>query len=64
MYEYLWRALPGPRPVKALLSLILVAVVVAVCFVWVFPAIAQDLPFNDNSVKNALLLPGSATSVT
>jgi hypothetical protein len=64
MYEYLWRALPGPWPVKALLSLILIAVVVVVCFLWVFPAVAQDLPFNDNSVKGALLLPGSVTSFT
>jgi len=64
MYEYLWRALPGSRPVKALLCLVLVGVVVAVCFLWLFPAIAQDLPFNGNAVQNGLHLPGSSTSAT
>jgi len=35
-----------------LLSLILVVGVVAVCFVWLFPAIAPLMPFNGNSVHN------------
>ena len=51
MYGALWRLLPGPWPVKALLSLILVVGVVAVCFLWLFPAIAPLMPFNDNSVQ-------------
>jgi hypothetical protein len=54
MYGALWRLLPGPRPVKALLSLILVIAVVVVCFLWLFPAIAPLMPFNDNSVQTGL----------
>jgi hypothetical protein len=58
MYAALWRRLPGPRPVKALLSLILAVGVVAVCFLWLFPALAPLMPFNDNSVQTGLPLPG------
>jgi hypothetical protein len=52
MYGALWRRLPGPWPVKALLSLILVVIVVAVCFLWLFPAIAPYMPFNSYSVQS------------
>jgi len=60
MYGPLWRLLPGPWPVKAILALVLLAAVVAVCFLWLFPAIAPYLPFNGNSVQTGLPLPGSA----
>ncbi|UFU03101.1 hypothetical protein LQF12_00360 [Ruania suaedae] len=50
MYAAIWRILPGPAAVKALLSLILLAAVVAVLFTWVFPAIAPYMPFNDQTV--------------
>lgn len=50
MYGWLWRILPGPVPVKALLALVLAAAVVAVLFVWVFPAVAPLMPFNDGTV--------------
>lgn len=50
MYGWLWRALPGPAPVRALLMLALAAGVVAACFTWVFPAIAPFMPFNDITV--------------
>ncbi|MFC5998851.1 hypothetical protein ACFP6A_08980 [Quadrisphaera sp. GCM10027208] len=50
MYGWIWRSLPGPVAVKVLLALVLVVAVVAVLFVWVFPAIAPYLPFNDNTV--------------
>ncbi|WP_200837496.1 hypothetical protein [Ruania rhizosphaerae] len=50
MYAAIWRILPGPKAVKALLSLILVAAVVAVLFLWVFPAVAPYMPFNDQTV--------------
>jgi len=59
MYAALWRILPGPRPVKALLSLVLVIAVIAVCFLWLFPAIAPLMPFNDNSVQTGLPLSGA-----
>lgn len=50
MYGALWRALPGPGWVRALLLAVLALVVVAVCFQWVFPAAAPYMPFNDTTV--------------
>lgn len=50
MYAALWHLLPGPRWAKALQCLVLLAVVLVVCFVWVFPAVAPHLPFNDSTV--------------
>ncbi|MBO1751201.1 hypothetical protein J4G33_05230 [Actinotalea sp. BY-33] len=50
MYGWLWRALPGPTPVRALLVAVLALGVVAACFTWVFPAIAPLMPFNDITV--------------
>jgi hypothetical protein len=62
MYGTLWRRLPGPWPVKALVSLALVLAVVAICFLWLFPVIATYLPFNDNSVQTGLPYPTYVTS--
>ena len=62
MYGPLWRLLPGPWPVKVVLSLVLVAVVIVVCFLWIFPAIAPYVPFNGNSVQSMLPLLPAATS--
>ena len=53
IYAALWRALPGPRLAKAVQALVLVAVAVAVLFLWVFPRIAPLMPFNDNTVGSA-----------
>lgn len=50
MYAALWRVLPGPVWAKAVQCLVLLAVVVAVLFQWVFPAVADLVPFNDNTV--------------
>ncbi|MBC7310407.1 MAG: hypothetical protein GXY39_04175 [Actinomycetales bacterium] len=50
MYALLWRSLPGPWPVKALLALLLAAAVVVALFTWGFPALAPYMPFNDNTV--------------
>lgn len=50
MYAALWRALPGPRLAKAVQCLVLALLVLAVCFVWVFPAIAPHMPFNEATV--------------
>jgi hypothetical protein len=62
VYGSLWRALPGPRAVKALLSLVLAIGVVVICFLWLFPAIAPFMPFNDNTIQSGPQLPGPATS--
>ena len=50
MYAALWRLLPGPTLVRALLLLALLAGVVAFCFGWFFPWVAQYVPFNDTTV--------------
>lgn len=62
MYGALWRRLPGPWQAKALVLLILFVAMVAVCFLWLFPAIAPYMPFNGNSVQSGLQLPGYVTS--
>ena len=50
MYGFIWRHLPGPLVVRILLALVLVAAVVAVLFLWVFPAVAPIMPFNNGTV--------------
>ena len=60
MYAALWRSLPGPSWVKALQCVVLLLVVVVVCFVWLFPAVAPYVPFNDNSVETGTQTTGQA----
>jgi hypothetical protein len=50
MYGFIWRHLPGPLAVRILLALVLLAGVVAVLFLWVFPAVAPIMPFNNGTV--------------
>lgn len=50
MYGWIWRHLPGSTAVRVLISAVLLAAVVAVLFIWVFPAIAPFVPFNDGTV--------------
>ncbi|GAA2736602.1 hypothetical protein GCM10009867_21610 [Pedococcus aerophilus] len=50
IYAAIWRALPGPFPVRVLLAVVLALAVVAFCFLWLFPRIAPLMPFNDNTV--------------
>jgi hypothetical protein len=54
MYAWIWRHLPGPRPVRAVLSLALVALAVALAvallFTTVFPWAEDALPFLDVTV--------------
>lgn len=50
MYGWLWRHLPGPAWLRVVTLVALAAAVVAVCFAWVFPAIAPYMPFNDQTV--------------
>jgi hypothetical protein len=51
MYGWLWRHLPGSTAVRVGILVVLAATVVAVCFLWVFPAIAPLMPFNDITVE-------------
>ena len=41
MYAALWRVLPGPWWTRLLILLVLVAVVLSVLILWVFPWIGQ-----------------------
>lgn len=50
MYGWIWKHLPGPAPVKALLALALFVAVVLVLFQWVFPWLEPRLPFNQVTV--------------
>lgn len=50
MYGWIWRHLPGPTPVKALLALALLMAIVLVLFQWVFPWLEPRLPFNEVTV--------------
>lgn len=50
MYGYLWRALPGPRPVKALLAILLAAALVLLLMEVVFPWVSEHMPYSDVTV--------------
>jgi len=52
MYGWIWARLPGGTPLRALLSLLLFLVAVAILFTWVFPWAEPLLPFNNNTVDN------------
>ncbi|MFS0704360.1 hypothetical protein AB6N23_07545 [Cellulomonas sp. 179-A 9B4 NHS] len=50
MYGWLWRHLPGPWPVRAVIALALASAVVVACFLWLYPAVAPYMPFNETTV--------------
>ena len=50
MYPWLWRHLPGPLLVRLLLAVVLVAAVVALLMLVVFPRVEELLPYNDVTV--------------
>lgn len=50
MYGWIWRHLPGPVAVKVFTALVLIAAVVALLMLVVFPWLEPKLPFNDVSV--------------
>ncbi len=50
MYGALWRSLPGPIWLRAVLTLLLLAALVVLLFLWVFPTVAPLMPFNDNTI--------------
>jgi hypothetical protein len=52
VYGFIWRHLPGPLVLRILLALVLLAVAVAVLFLWVFPAVAPIMPFNNGTVNH------------
>lgn len=53
MYGWIWRHLPGPRPVRVLESVLLVVAAIVVLFLWVFPWLEPRLPFTDVTVESS-----------
>lgn len=50
MYRALWRILPGPKVVKALIALALLAGVIYLLFQYVYPWLMYETSFFDNTV--------------
>jgi len=50
MYAVLWRAIPGPVAVKALVALAVLVAVIVVCFEWLFPLVASWMPYDETTV--------------
>ncbi len=51
MYAWLWSKLPGPTWVRAVIALLLFAVIVVGLFAWVFPWLSHVLGFDDSTVS-------------
>ena len=50
MYPWIWRHLPGNTAAKTLGALVLLAAVLALLFLVVFPWVEPRVPFNDVTV--------------
>ncbi len=50
MFEWIWRHLPGPTPVRWLLVVVIVGVTVTFLFLVVFPWLTPRLPFTDVTI--------------
>ena len=50
MYGFLWRLIPGPVPVKILVTLVVLVAVFLLLMEVVFPLVSQYMPYNDVSV--------------
>ena len=46
MYAWIWRHLPGPWPVRLVISLVIVAAII-----WVFPWVETTFNINDITVE-------------
>ena len=63
MYVWLWRRLPGPWIVRALEATVLLAAVLALLFLVVFPWVEPRLPFTDVTVEDSTINEQPADSV-
>lgn len=50
MYGWIWRRLPGGRATKTAYAVLLIALVLALMFLVVFPAVEPRLPWNHPTV--------------
>jgi len=52
MYGLFWRILPGPAWFRAIIALAIALVAIYACFKWVYPVLADWMPFNDGTVDH------------
>jgi hypothetical protein len=50
MYAWLWRTLPGPLPIRLIITVTLAAAAVALLFSVVFPWVESRLPLDDVTI--------------
>lgn len=50
MYAWVWRHLPGPRPVRTLIAVVVAAAIVVALFLWGFPWVEETFGLNDVTV--------------
>lgn len=50
MYSYLWRSLPGPRLVRVLVLIVLLATLFLLLMEVVFPWVTAQMPYTDVTV--------------
>ena len=50
MYGFIWRHIPGPRPVKIVVALLLLVAVFLLLMEVVYPWVSTLMPYNDVSV--------------
>ncbi|HWL03209.1 MAG TPA: hypothetical protein VNQ52_12680 [Microbacteriaceae bacterium] len=60
MYGALWRLLPGPAWVRALILVLLVAAILTACALWIFPWVEHTFFMEDSTVVDSA--GGSASS--
>ena len=63
MYVWLWRTLPGGVLARLLQLLVLASGVVVVLFLWVFPWVESQLPYNDVTVPASTTAPSPAPTI-
>lgn len=50
MYGWLWRQIPGPTPVRVLVTLVSVVALFFLLMEVIYPLVEQVMPFSDVSV--------------
>lgn len=51
MYGWIWRHLPGPSWVRAIIVGLALAAIVMSLFTWVFPWISEMIPIQEQTVE-------------
>ena len=68
MYAWIWHHLPGPVPLRVLLSIVLILGAIALLFVWVFPWVETQIEFDNSEVGQPVAAgsvePAAASVVT